>query len=148
MVKDLKEKVRDAINNAWNIIGVEKKNPTFGDAMDLAADFVMRDVIEKMNLSQYDAVRTWAANKGIFDKSNTDKQFIKLVEEVGELAQAQSKNRPIKEIQTEIGDCMVVLTILASLHRVKVEDCFQQAIDKITKRKGEMINGVFVKDAA
>ena len=45
-----------------------------------------------------------------------------------------------------IGDIIVVLTNLAELEGVKVEDCIDIAYNVIAKRKGKMINGTFVKE--
>ena len=45
-----------------------------------------------------------------------------------------------------IGDCVVVLTNLAHLCNVSIEECIQAAYDEISSRKGKMINGTFVKN--
>ena len=45
-----------------------------------------------------------------------------------------------------IGDAVVVLTNLAELVGVPIEDCIQEAYNVINKRKGKMINGTFVKN--
>ena len=41
---------------------------------------------------------------------------------------------------------VVVLTNLARMEGVKIEDCIQGAYDEIANRKGKMINGTFVKE--
>jgi hypothetical protein len=41
---------------------------------------------------------------------------------------------------------VVVLTNLAELIGVPIEECIQQAYNVISKRKGKMINGTFVKN--
>jgi len=70
---------------------------------------------------------------------------IELQEEAGELAKALLKNdRP--EIIDAIGDIAVVLTNLAHLEGLKIEDCIQTAYDVISKRQGKMVNGTFVKN--
>ena len=51
-----------------------------------------------------------------------------------------------EEIIDGIGDAVVVLTNLAELVGVPIEECIQQAYNVISKRKGKMINGTFVKD--
>jgi len=40
----------------------------------------------------------------------------------------------------------VVLTNLAHLNNVHIESCIAEAYNVISKRKGKMINGTFVKD--
>ena len=41
---------------------------------------------------------------------------------------------------------VVVLTNLAHLNGVNIETCINTAYKEISKRKGKMINGTFVKD--
>ena len=94
----------------------------------------------------YDDIRLWAAAKGIYTKGDSKTQYIKLLEEVGELAKAiLEKDKP--EIIDAIGDCVVVLTNLAKLEDLKIEDCVQSAYNVIQNRKGKMINGTFVKES-
>lgn len=93
---------------------------------------------------RFDLIRFWAKDKGIYDKGNSPTQFLKLLEETGELANAMlKKNKP--EIVDAIGDIVVVLTNLAELEGLKIEDCIDTAYNVIAKRKGKMINGTFVK---
>ena len=99
-----------------------------------------------MNLkNEFDPIRKWAEEKGIFQKSDATKQYLKLQEEAGELAKALLKN-DLPEIEDAIGDCIVVLTNLAELKGLKVEDCINSAYNVISKRKGQMVNGAFVKE--
>jgi len=92
----------------------------------------------------YDLIRTWANDKGIYDKGDTKTQYLKLLEEVGELAEGILKgNKP--EIIDAIGDIVVVLTNLARLEELRIEDCVDSAYDVIKNRKGMMVNGTFVK---
>lgn len=94
--------------------------------------------------SKYELIREWARNRGIYDKGDSKTQYVKLMEEAGELAQAILK-RDIPEIQDAIGDMVVVLTNLAELEDLKIENCIDSAYDIISKRKGNMVNGTFVK---
>jgi len=97
-----------------------------------------------LSLSVYDNIRAWAQDKGIYAKGDSKTQYLKLMEESGELAEALLKNdRP--EIIDAIGDMVVVLTNLAALEDLRIEDCVQSAYDVIKNRKGKMINGTFVK---
>jgi NTP pyrophosphatase (non-canonical NTP hydrolase) len=96
------------------------------------------------SFSIYDNIRLWAKDKGIYAKGDSKTQYLKLQEESGELAEALLKNdRP--EIIDAIGDMVVVLTNLARLEDLRIEDCVQSAYDVIKNRTGKMINGTFVK---
>ena len=98
----------------------------------------------KDNRTVYDLIRVWANDKGIYDKGDSKTQYLKLMEESGELAEALLKNdRP--EIIDAIGDMVVVLTNLARLEDLRIEDCVQSAYDVIKNRTGSMQNGTFVK---
>lgn len=90
------------------------------------------------------SIETWAKDRGL-DKSNSDKQLIKLSEEVGELAEAHNKEWKDKQIDS-IGDAFVVLTIYALQNGLRIDDCIKEAYDTIKDRDGQMVDGVFVKD--
>jgi NTP pyrophosphatase (non-canonical NTP hydrolase) len=93
----------------------------------------------------FEDIRKWAQEKGIYDSGDLKTQTLKLVEESGELAQAVLNN-DLPEIEDAIGDAVVVLTSIAHLAGLKIEDCMQAAYDVITKRTGKMVDGTFVKD--
>jgi NTP pyrophosphatase (non-canonical NTP hydrolase) len=67
------------------------------------------------------------------------------MEEAGEVGRALLKD-DIDEVVDGIGDMVVVLTNLAELCGVSIEECIQEAYDVISKRTGKMKNGTFVKD--
>ena len=95
--------------------------------------------------AQFDLIRNWAAVRGIYEGGNSHTQYVKLQEEAGELAKALLKNdKP--EIVDAIGDIVVVLTNLAYLEGLNIEDCIDSAYMEICQRQGKMINGTFVKD--
>jgi len=90
-------------------------------------------------------IRDWAEQRGLYSKGNSHTQYVKLQEEAGELAKALLKDdKP--EVIDAIGDMVVVLTNLAHLQGVTIEDCIDSAYKVISKRTGKMINGTFVKD--
>ena len=68
-----------------------------------------------------------------------------VVEEVGETCRAILKNEDHDAIDG-IGDCVVVLTNLAELLGVSIEDCIEHAYHEIKDRTGKMDNGTFKKD--
>lgn len=104
-----------------------------------------KSIIESLpDPSIFDLIRIWAEEKGIYEKGDSKTQYIKLQEEAGELARAILR-RDEPEIKDAIGDMVVVLTNLARLEGIAIEDCVQSAYDVIKNRKGKMDNGTFVK---
>ena len=93
----------------------------------------------------YDLIRLWADERGIYRNGDTKTQYVKLLEESGELARAILKNDKPEFIDA-IGDMVVVLTNLAALEGLKIEDCVTSAYSVISSRKGNMVNGTFVKE--
>jgi NTP pyrophosphatase (non-canonical NTP hydrolase) len=99
----------------------------------------------KKPLKMFNLIREWADQRGLYEKGDVKTQLIKLQEEMGELAKATLEHDQA-EIEDAIGDMVVVLTNLAHLNNVNIETCIAQAYNVISKRKGKMINGTFVKD--
>ena len=90
-------------------------------------------------------IRDWADERNLILGSTPQAQFVKLIEEIGELAEAIAKNKK-EQFEDSIGDAFVVLTILAAQENVASEQCIANAWNEIKDRKGRMINGVFVKE--
>ena len=93
---------------------------------------------------RFELIRKWATERGIYDKGNSHTQYVKLMEEAGELAQALL-NKDAYEVKDAIGDMVVVLTNLAALEGMQIENCIDSAYNEIKSRKGKMTNGTFVK---
>ena len=66
---------------------------------------------------RFDLIRNWAAVRGIYDNGDGKTQYVKLMEEAGELAKALLTNDKL-EIKDAIGDMIVVLTNLAHLENL------------------------------
>ena len=113
-------------------------NKAFSYAFDETTETV--PVIE-----QFQLIREWAENRGLYSKGDAKTQYVKLQEEAGELAQAILKDDQ-PEVIDAIGDMVVVLTNLAHLRGVSIEHCIESAYNVINKRKGSMVNGTFVKE--
>ena len=94
--------------------------------------------------SRFDLIRQWAKERGIYDKGNSHTQYVKLMEEAGELA-AALLNKDRYEIKDAIGDMVVVLTNLAALEGMTIENCIDAAYKEIANRTGSMVNGTIVK---
>ena len=96
------------------------------------------------DVTMFHKIREWARTRGIYDRGDTKTQYIKLMEEAGELSRAILKEDKAEFIDA-IGDMVVVLTNLAALGGVDIEDCMESAYKVISARKGAMVNGTFVK---
>lgn len=90
-------------------------------------------------------VEDWARNKGL-DEADSAKQYLKVSEEVGEVAAALARGQQ-DELRDGIGDVVVTLIILAMQNGLDLYECLNTAYDEIKGRKGKMIDGVFVKQA-
>lgn len=98
-----------------------------------------------MNLDNlFGLIKDWAVERGL-DKADPYKQMLKLMEEVGELAQGMAKGKQ-EQIEDSIGDIVVVLIVLSLQMNLSLKDCVELAYQEIKNRKGRMINGVFVKE--
>ena len=95
--------------------------------------------------SQFDLIRDWADERGLYENGDTKTQALKLVEEIGETCRAILK-QDAPEMIDGIGDCVVVLTNLAELIGTPIEECIAKAYDEIKGRKGKMANGTYVKN--
>ena len=95
--------------------------------------------------NEFQSIRDWAEAKGIYEKGDPKTQYIKLSEEMGELAVSILKQND-EEFMDAIGDCVVVLTNLAKLQGHNIEDCINGSYNVIAKRRGQMVNGTFVKE--
>ena len=93
----------------------------------------------------FDNFTQWANDRQIIQNGDILAQGLKLVSEIGELADNLAKDRCIKD---DIGDCMVVLNNLAHMTDTPLADCLAQAWNDIKDRKGTMNeHGVFIKDS-
>ena len=93
----------------------------------------------------FDKIRSWANERGLYDKGDAKTQYLKLMEEAGELGRALLKDDRAEQ-EDAIGDMVVVLVNLAELINIPIEQCVESAYSVISKRTGKMVNGTFVKD--
>tara|TARA_R110001592_G_scaffold57985_3_gene176145 strand:+ start:381 stop:686 length:306 start_codon:yes stop_codon:yes gene_type:complete len=97
---------------------------------------VTEDLIHRINL--------WSMSRGIINNSTPLAQFAKLVSEVGELGDNIAKQRNVED---DIGDCLVVLNTLAVMFDTSLERCLEVAYDDIKDRRGHMNSeGIFIKE--
>ena len=98
-----------------------------------------------IHANQFDLIRKWAEDRGLYKGGDTKTQSLKLVEEVGEICRAILKDNH-SDIEDGIGDAVVVLTNLAELQGTSIEACIDRAYNEIKDRTGKMDNGTFKKD--
>lgn len=96
-------------------------------------------------MNRFDDIRDWAERRGLVRAGLMDRQAIKLMEEVGELAAGLARLKH-HAIEDGIGDCIVVLTILAAQMDLKIEDCIEKVWFEIKDRRGSTVDGVFIKE--
>jgi hypothetical protein len=111
-----------------------------------------------------DKTRQWFHDKGIIANSNPLKQLEKTQEELTETRDAAVKLKYLgatvelqsgvgvdecldllNEIKDGIGDTVVTLIGVCEMYGFTLEECLQMAYYTISKRNGEMIDGIFVK---
>ena len=102
------------------------------------------DPVYAIQNNRFERIRQWAQDRGIYAEGNSHTQYVKLMEEAGELA-AALLNKDDAEIIDAIGDMVVVLTNLAALEGLQIEGCIDSAYNEIANRTGVMHNGTFVK---
>lgn len=90
-------------------------------------------------------VLIWAKNKGILSANDPEAQLRKFNEEAEEFTEA-CEDEDFDSIQKEGGDVLVTMIINLHMRGSSVEASLQQAYDKISKRKGVMRDGAFVKE--
>lgn len=90
-------------------------------------------------------IQDWAIDRDL-DTADPNKQMLKLMEEVGELAQGMAKDNR-EQVIDSIGDIYVVLTVLSMQLNLRVDSCVRKAYEEIKDRQGKMVNGVFVKES-
>ena len=94
------------------------------------------------------AIEAWGYSKGILGPNGfgtSEGQVLKTLEETNELICAiQDNNR--EEIIDAIGDIGVTLLMQCVIQGVTFTQCLEAAYEVISKRKGKMVDGVFVKN--
>ena len=103
-------------------------------------------------------IEEWAKDKDLLHADNADKQFLKFIEEVFEFKieydifwheaerQGSISREMVKSLMLEMGDIFVTLIVLCWQIGIEPTKCLNLAYEKIKKRKGKTINGIFVKE--
>ena len=88
-------------------------------------------------------ITKWHYDRNLIDGSTDAAQWVKLKEECDELAESiEFKESPIDDI----GDIIVVLVNIAERNKLSIEDCLEHAYNDIKDRRGQMVDGIFVKE--
>lgn len=87
----------------------------------------------------------WANKRDLLKYENRFKQYSKLQEESNELFVAMLDDNKA-EIIDALGDVSIVLIILAEQLGFDLETCLECAYDEIKNRKGQTLNGTFIKE--
>ena len=95
------------------------------------------------NLNHEQLIGQWHRDRNLIDGSTDKDQYMKLIQEAGELSDSLCKGKDIKD---DIGDMMVVLINIMVRNNLTIEECLAVAYEDIKDRKGKMIDGVFVKE--
>jgi len=93
-----------------------------------------------------ESITVWARQRGLLTADvQPEKQMLKLVEEVGELAKGVAY-RDKWSSSDGIGDVFVCLVVLAEQLDMTLTECVNQAYNEIKNRKGVLEDGLFKKD--
>lgn len=95
-------------------------------------------------VSLIDNIVEWHYDRNLIDGSTDKDQYMKLIQEAGELSDNICKG---KDIADDIGDMMVVLINIAERNNLTMTECLERAWYDIKDRKGRMVDGVFVKES-
>ena len=90
-------------------------------------------------------VLEWANERNLLHNENALKQYSKLQEESNELLIGILNKDPY-EIIDALGDCAIVLIILANQLGFDIDECLESAYNEIKNRKGRTENGNFIKE--
>lgn len=88
----------------------------------------------------------WGNKRGLIQERYATRQMLKVMEEVGELAGALAK-RNDNDIVDAVGDSFVTLIILSAQLGLDPAECLSFAYDQISERKGQTVDGVFIKES-
>ena len=92
-----------------------------------------------------DKILNWAEARHLLHPENALKQYSKLQEESNELLLSILDKDPYLQ-QDALGDCFVVLIILANQLGHDLDKCLEMAYEEIKDRQGVTLNGNFIKD--
>lgn len=104
-------------------------------------------------------IEQWAKDKALLHAENTDKQFMKFIEEIFEfkteldsekhwrkvMEDNNCKSINIESLMLEMGDIFVTLIVLCNQIGIEPTRCLDMDYEKIKCRTGKTVNGIFIK---
>ena len=96
-----------------------------------------------MEIDYENLIGQWHKDRNLIDGSTDKDQYMKLIQEAGELYDSLCKG---KDISDDIGDMLVVLINIMVRNNLTINECLSVAYSDIKDRKGKMIDGVFIKE--
>tara|TARA_Y100000741_G_scaffold154910_1_gene117034 strand:- start:105 stop:404 length:300 start_codon:yes stop_codon:yes gene_type:complete len=96
-----------------------------------------------MEIDYENLIGQWHKDRNLIDGSTDKDQYMKLIQEAGELSDSLCKG---KDISDDIGDILVVLINIMVRNNLTINECLSVAYSDIKDRKGKMIDGVFIKE--
>lgn len=127
---------------------LENKEEKIDNLIDASNKMVEK--IEELQLSKgtlgtlEDKVQEWFITRNLH-KGDPQKQVLKLIEEMGELVGSLIRDDR-EEIIDALGDIQVVMIGLGMQLDLDLKDCLMSAYSEIVNRRGETVNGIFVKE--
>ena len=103
-------------------------------------EYYWRDKMTEINYEKL--IGQWHRDRNLIEGSTDKDQYMKLIQEAGELSDSLCKGRDIRD---DVGDMMVVLINIMVRNNLTIKECLSVAYDDIKNRKGKMVDGVFVK---
>ena len=100
-----------------------------------------KNIMKELNYE--DLIAQWHKDRNLIEGSTDKDQYLKLIQEAGELSDSLCKG---KDIRDDVGDMMVVLINIMVRNNLTMNECLSVAYNDIKDRKGKMIDGVFVKE--
>ena len=94
-------------------------------------------------LNYEELIGQWHRDRNLIEGSTDKDQYLKLIQEAGELSDSLCKG---KDIRDDVGDMMVVLINIMVRNNITMKDCLRVAYADIRDRKGKMIDGIFIKE--
>ena len=94
-------------------------------------------------LNYEDLIAQWHKDRNLIEGSTDKDQYLKLIQEAGELSDSLCKS---KDFRDDVGDIMVVLINILVRNNLTMDECLKVAYEDIKERKGKMVDGVFVKE--
>ena len=89
-------------------------------------------------------IANWHHDRNLVDGATDQAQYVKLIEEAGELAGNIARGRDIRD---DLGDMLVVMINIMERNGLTMEQCLDMAWHDIKDRKGRMVDGFFIKEA-